>query len=755
MSNFIREIIDEDLRVGRHDRVVTRFPPEPNGYLHIGHAKSICLNFGLARDYGGRCHLRMDDTNPETEDQHFVDAIQKDVRWLGFDWGDGFYHAADYFDRFYEAAVHLVRAGKAYVDHLSVDEIREYRGTLSAPGRPSPYRDRPVDENLDLLEKMRVGAFPDGTCVLRAKIDLASPNMKMRDPLLYRIRHAAHHRTGEKWRIYPMYDFAHPLSDAYEGITHSICTLEFENNRELYDWVIEHCPVPARPRQYEFARLQLGYTVLSKRKLLHLVNGKYVSGWDDPRMPTIAGLRRRGYTPEAIRSFCELIGVAKTNSTVDIGKLEFAVRDDLNARCPRVMCVLRPLEVTITNLPGDETIDAPYFPPEIGKAGARPVPLTRSIYIERDDFMRTPAKGFHRLSPGAEVRLRHSYVIRCDEVIERDGEVVALRCTADLDSVRSGRRVKGTIHWVSATQSVPVEVRLYDRLFRVEKPDAEEDFLSVLNPDSLQVLTDCRLEPWAEGERFQFERQGYFAVDPVDSRDGALVFNRIVTLRDSWAAKAEEAAPAPASKKKKEDTRPQKRTAAEFRARARAASPALEARYVRYRDALGLTDEAADVLSGDLALSDFFEAALSAHADARAVANWAVNELQGLLEERSAADLRFDGGALGRLVALVDGGTISGSAGKEVLAELVAQGGDPAAIVERRGLRQVSDEGALAPIVDAVVAEHPDHVARFRAGNAGMLGFFVGQVMKRSGGKADPKRVNELVRARLTTDSAG
>jgi glutaminyl-tRNA synthetase len=727
MSNFIREIIDEDLRTGRHDRVVTRFPPEPNGYLHIGHAKSICLNFGLARDYGGACHLRMDDTNPETEDQHFVDAIQKDVRWLGFDWNDAFFHAADYFDRFYEAAVHLVREGKAYVDHLSVDEIREYRGTLSEPGRPSPYRDRPVEENLDLLEKMRVGEFPDGTCVLRAKIDLASPNMKMRDPLLYRIRHTAHHRTGEKWRIYPMYDFAHPLSDAYEGITHSICTLEFENNRELYDWVVENCPVPARPRQYEFARLQLGYTVLSKRKLLQLVNGKYVSGWDDPRMPTIAGLRRRGYTPEAIRNFCEMIGVAKTNSTVDIGKLEFAVRDDLNQRCPRVMCVLRPLKVTITNLPGDESIDAPYFPPEIGRSEARPVPLTREIYIERDDFAREPPKGFHRLSPGAEVRLRHAYVIRCDEVVERDGEVVELKCTADLDSIASGRRVKGTIHWVSASRAVPVEVRLYDRLFGSEKPDAAEDFLAELNADSLQVLKGCLLEPAVAGDlgegRFQFERQGYFYADPVDSRDGAPVFNRVVTLRDSWAAKAAaepaEKATAPAlPKKKKEDTRPQKRSAAETRARARAATPELEARLGRYRAELGLPEDTADVLSGDPALSDFFEAALQAHGDARAVANWTVNELQGALEERSAADLPFDGAAFGRLVALVDGGTISGSAGKEVLAELVEKGGDPAAIVERRGLRQVSDEGALAPIVDAVVAEHPDHVARFRAGRS-------------------------------------
>jgi glutaminyl-tRNA synthetase len=755
-TNFIREIIDEDLRTGRHDRVVTRFPPEPNGYLHIGHAKSICLNFGLARDYGGACHLRMDDTNPETEDQHFVDAIQNDVRWLGFDWGDKFFHAADYFDRFYEAAEHLVRAGKAYVDHSTVDEIRDGRGSLSEPGKPSKYRERSVEENLDLLRRMRAGEFADGESVLRAKIDLASPNMKMRDPLLYRIRHTPHHRTGDRWPIYPMYDFAHPLSDAYEGITHSICTLEFENNRELYDWVIDNCPVPARPHQYEFARLQLGYTVLSKRKLLRLVTEKYVSGWDDPRMPTIAGLRRRGYTPEAMRAFCDLIGVAKTNSTVDIGKLEFAIRDDLNHRAPRVMAVLRPLRVVVTNWPEGkaETIDAPFFPPEVGREGSRPVPFGRELFIERDDFAEQPPKGFFRLAPGQEVRLRHAYVIRCDEVVKdpATGEVTELRCTADLDSIASGRRVKGTIHWVSAAHAVPAEVRLYDRLFTAEKPDLADDFLAVLNPDSLEVLRGCLVEPAVKGEgHYQFERQGYFYADPVDSKGGALVFNRVVTLRDSWAAKAAEpAAPeAPRAPKAKKETRPTKKSAAEIRARVRSDSPTLSGRYSRYTEVLKLAEEDADVLTGDRALSDFFEAALGTHKDARSVANWTVNELQGLLKDRPVTELPFDGATFGRLVALVDGGTVSSTAGKEVLAALVERGGDPAALVEQLGLTQLSDDSALAPIVDAVVAEHPDHVARYRAGNAGLLGFFVGQVMRRSGGKADPRRVNELLRARL------
>ncbi|MDR7556194.1 MAG: glutamine--tRNA ligase/YqeY domain fusion protein [Armatimonadota bacterium] len=548
--NFITEIIDEDLRHGRYSRVRTRFPPEPNGYLHIGHAKAICLNFGLALDYGGDCHLRFDDTNPETESLEYVEAIKRDVAWLGFRWTRECY-ASDYFEQLYECAVQLIKDGKAYVDSLTEDEISAYRGTLTEPGRPSPYRDRSVEENLDLFRRMRAGEFPNGAHVLRAKIDLASPNMKLRDPVLYRIVHARHYRTGDAWCIYPLYDFAHPLSDVIEGITHSLCTLEFENNRAIYDWLVEHlrgtCGLPAapRPHQYEFARLNLDYTVLSKRRLIRLVEGGYVSGWDDPRMPTLSGLRRRGVPPEAIRAFVARIGVARADNRVDVGLLEAAIRDELNTRAPRVLAVLRPLRVVLTNYPPAqvEELDAPYWPRDIGKPGSRPVPLCRELYIEQDDFAEHPPRGFHRLTPGGRVRLRHAYVIRCDEVVkDAAGRVVELRCRYDPDTL--GRPpadgpVKGTIHWVSARHAVPAEIRLYDRLFRVPDPEAAGgEFTDHLNPASLTVVHGF-VEPSVLGDppdtRYQFERLGYFWQDPIDSRPDRLVFNRIVTLRDSWA----------------------------------------------------------------------------------------------------------------------------------------------------------------------------------------------------------------------------
>jgi glutaminyl-tRNA synthetase len=552
--NFIREMVESDLAAGRHGgRVVTRFPPEPNGYPHIGHAKSICLNFGLAQEHGGVCHLRFDDTNPETEDREYVEAIQRDVRWLGFDWGDKLFHASDYFEQLYDFAVELIRLGKAYVDSLSEDEIREYRGTVTEPGRNSPYRDRSVDENLDLFARMRAGEFPDGAHVLRGKIDMASPNMKMRDPLFYRIKRATHYHRGDAWSIYPFYDFAHPLSDAIERITHSLCTLEFENNREIYDWLVDTLPFPDPPRQTEFARLNLSYTVMSKRKLLELVERKLVSGWDDPRLPTLAAFRRRGFTPEAIRDFCERIGVAKANSTVDVAFLEHCQRDDLNPQVPRAMCVLRPLKVVIENYPEGqvEELDAPLYPHDVPKEGSRPVPFSRTLYIERDDFAEVPPKGFHRLSPGREVRLRHAYLVRCESVVkDAGGEVVEVRCTYDPEtrggSAPDGRKVPGTLHWVAAERSLPVEVRLYDRLFRVERPDLEEgSFEDFLNPNALEVLTDSRIEPAAPelGERLQFERQGYFFRDPVDSTPQRLVYNRIVPLRDSWAQETRKAAP--------------------------------------------------------------------------------------------------------------------------------------------------------------------------------------------------------------------
>jgi glutaminyl-tRNA synthetase len=545
--DFIRSIVDEDLATGKHHgRVATRFPPEPNGYLHIGHAKSICLNFLVAAERGGTCNLRFDDTNPTKEEVEYVEAIQEDVAWLGFKW-DALLFASDYFERLYEFARALIRRDKAYVDSLDADQIRAYRGTLTEPGRNSPYRDRPIEESLDLFDRMRAGEFPDGMHVLRAKIDMASPNLNMRDPTLYRIRHASHHRTGDAWCIYPMYDFAHPLSDALERITHSLCTLEFEDHRPLYDWVVENLVDEDRPRQIEFARLNLNYTVMSKRKLLQLVQQKHVSGWDDPRMPTISGLRRRGYTPESIRDFCSRIGVAKRENVIDVAQLEDSVREDLNKRAPRVMAVLRPLRVVLTNYPEGQVEEVSVANnPEDESAGSRSVPFSRVLYIERDDFMENPPKKFFRLSPGSEVRLRGAYFVTCTEVVkDASGEIVELRCIYD-SATRGGRapdnrRVKATLHWVSVAHAVPVEVRLYDRLFRVEDPERAAEgktFLDYLNPDSLQVLTGCQAEPSVARSgaptHVQFERLGYFCVDP-DSRPDALVFNRTVSLRDTWA----------------------------------------------------------------------------------------------------------------------------------------------------------------------------------------------------------------------------
>jgi len=550
-SNFIKEIIRKDLAEGKNgSRVHTRFPPEPNGYLHIGHAKSICLNFGLAQEFGGLTNLRFDDTNPTKENTEYVESIKEDVRWLGFDWGDRLYYASDYFERIYEYAVQLIKNGKAYVCDLTPDEIRGYRGTLTEPGRESPYRNRTVPENLDLLERMSKGEFPDGSRVLRAKIDMASPNLNLRDPVLYRISKVPHHRTGDKWCIYPMYDFAHPISDALEGVTHSICTLEFSDHRPLYDWVVENVDfsrevsVTGRPRQYEFARLNLSHTVMSKRKLRRLVEEGLVNGWDDPRMPTISGLRRRGYTPEAIRDFCDRIGVAKRNSMVDVAFLEHCLREDLNYRAPRAMAVLRPLKVVLLNYPEGavEWLEAQNNP-EQPETGSRLIPFSRVIYIEQEDFMENPPAKFYRLAPGREIRLKHAYIIRCESVVkDANGAVTELHCSYDPQTKSGGpqadRKVKVTAHWVSASHALKAEVRLYDKLFKSENPDELEDFREDLNPNSLEVLTTSRVEPLlAEakvGDRFQFLRQGYFCLDP-DSTNGHLVFNKIVGLKDEWA----------------------------------------------------------------------------------------------------------------------------------------------------------------------------------------------------------------------------
>jgi glutaminyl-tRNA synthetase len=548
-ANFIREIIDEDRRTGKNQgRVHTRFPPEPNGYLHIGHAKSICINFGIARDYKGLCNLRYDDTNPEKEEVEYVDSIRQDVRWLGFDWADREYYASDYFERLHAYAVQLIKAGKAYVCDLNAEEIRKYRGTLTEPGRESPYRNRPAEESLDLFERMRKGEFEEGARTLRAKIDMASPNITMRDPAIYRIKKADHHRTGNKWCLYPLYDFTHCISDSIEGITHSICTLEFENNRPLYDWVLDQLGIH-HPQQIEFARLNLSYTVLSKRRLLELVQKKIVSGWEDPRMPTLSGIRRRGYTPSSIRNFCEKIGVAKFNSMIDLVVLENSIREELNKTAPRVMAVLDPLKVVITDYPEGKTEEMEAVNnPEDPSQGSRQVPFTREVYIERDDFREIPPPKFFRLSPGKEVRLRYGYFIKCEKVIKDPvtGEVLEIHCSHDPstrggNNPSDGRKVKGTIHWVSAAHAFRAEVRLYDVLFNKRDPSEVEegkDYLSNLNPKSLQIVPSAYLEPSLRaakpGARFQFERLGYFFVDPVDSAADKPVFNRIVTLRDTW-----------------------------------------------------------------------------------------------------------------------------------------------------------------------------------------------------------------------------
>jgi glutaminyl-tRNA synthetase len=546
--DFIRELVADDVATGRFGRgPATRFPPEPNGFLHLGHAKSICLNFGIAREFGGTCNLRFDDTNPATEDVKYVEAIKRDVQWLGFTW-DGEYYASDYFEQLYDIAESLVLKGLAYVDSQSEEAIRTNRGTVTSPGVPGPYRDRSVEENLDLLRRMKAGEFADGTHVLRAKIDLAHPNMILRDPVLVRIRHAHHYRRGDAWCIYPLYDFAHGLSDAIEGITRSLCTLEFKDNRDIYDWLVEHAGFTNPPTQIEFARLELDYTVLSKRKLLRLVNEGHVRGWDDPRMPTIAGLRRRGVRPEAIRTFAETIGGARKDARIELSIFEHAVRDDLNMEVPRVLCVLEPLKVTLTNWPEGhvEMLDASSYPHDVPKTGSRPMPMSRELFIDRHDFMEDPPKKFHRLSPGAEVRLRFGYIIKCEEVVKDSaGNVIELRCTYDAETKSGGgsdRKVKGTIHWVSAAHAVPCEVRLYDRLFSVPDPDDlpdGQDFISVLNPESLVVHADAVIEPSvaqdALGSRYQFERTGYFISDAEDSTPERLVFNRIISLRDGWA----------------------------------------------------------------------------------------------------------------------------------------------------------------------------------------------------------------------------
>ncbi len=766
-ENFIREMVRADVQAGKHGgQVVTRFPPEPNGFLHIGHAKAICIDFGIAKEFGGRCHLRMDDTNPTTEDVSYVEAIQRDVKWLGFDWNEHMYYASDYFERYYELGEKLIRLGRAYVCDLPDEEFSEkYRGTITEHGKESPYRKRTVDENLDLFRRMRKGEFPDGAKVLRARIDMTSPNMKMRDPPLVRIKHAHHYRTGDAWCIYPLYDYAHCLEDSFEGVTHSLCTMEFESARELYDWVIQATEVPHVPKQTEFARLNLTYTVMSKRKLLQLVEQKHVSGWDDPRMPTIAGLRRRGYTPEAIREFCARIGVAKNLSTVDVALLESCVRDDLDTRSPRVMCVQKPLELVVESYPENEVeeLDAPYWPagtepaPSVPSAhrGSRKLPFSRRLFIEQDDFAETPPKGWKRLAPGAEVRLRHGYIVTCTR-FEKDaqGRITRVVCTHDPATrggvAPGGKRIEGTIHWVSADHAKDVEVRVYDRLFQSEAPgEGDRDWLADLNPGSLAVVNakgEPSLASAKPGERLQFERLGFYYVDP-DTNHGAPIFNRTVALKDGWARATAKTSPASAPAPRA----PSKVTMPAVPAAIREAV-ALAPEAKALVDAHGLTADEARVLVQEQGLRALFDAAI-ASADgekhAKSVASLLANDVLGELRARRLDRAAFDGAAVVELVAILDRGTISSKQAKEVLGEMIVSGKGARAIVEEKGLKQIASADALEPAVDAVLAANGDVVARYKAGNANVFGALVGMVMKQTKGQGNPKLVSDLLKKKL------
>ena len=758
-TDFLRAIVAADQASGKYGgRVLTRFPPEPNGYPHIGHSKSILLNFGLAAEFGGRCNLRFDDTNPETEDMEYVEAMIRDIRWLGVDPGEHVYFASDYYEALYDYAIRLIELGRAYVCPLNDEEIRAWRGTVNEPGRPSPGRDRSIAENLDLFRRMRAGEFPDGAYTLRARIDMAAANMKLRDPLLYRIRHATHYRRGDAWCIYPMYDYAHPLSDAIERITHSICTLEFENNRDIYDWLLDTLEIPERPYQHEFARLSLNWCVMSKRKLLQLVEEGLVDGWEDPRMPTLSGMRRRGYTPSAIRAFCDKIGIAKANSTVDYALLEECVRDDLNPTAPRALCVLRPLKVVLTNAPAPEQVEAPRYPHDVPVAGTRPLPFSSVLYIDQEDFREAPPPGWHRLAPGAEVRLRHAYVIRCDEVVKdpATGAVVELRCTSfpetrstDAGERGAPRKVKGTIHWVDAERSLSCEVRLYDRLFAVERPGegtnadgTPRDFKLDLNPHSLTVLTDARIEPAVAHDpadtRYQFERLGYFCRDTTSTPDH-LVFNRTVHLKDAWARQEHTA---------RADTAPRAEPSAPRPAATPVgpAIPQLTGDAAALRDTLmaahGLDLADAARLAADPALTALFQAALPGHAGV--LARLLVNDVARMRKERPESDL--DAGALRRVVALLATDRLTTGAARALLADLATPGANTDALLTAATSGATVDIGGA---VTEVVAAHPAEVAQYRAGKTRMLGFFVGKVMKATGGRARPDQIEAALRAAL------
>ncbi len=748
-KDFLRLKVEEDLKSGKYKKVITRFPPEPNGFPHIGHAKSIHINFGIARDYHGVCNLRMDDTNPTTEDTKYVEALKDAVQWLGFKWEGDVRYTSDYFHQLYTYAQELVKMGKAYVDSLNEEEIREYRGTVTQPGRRSKYAQRSIEENLDLLERMKQGEFKDGEHVLRAKIDMSAANMKMRDPLLYRIRHAHHYRAGDEWAIYPLYDFGHCLSDYIEGVSHSICTLEFENNRDIYDWILDTLKLePPRPYQHEFARLGINYTVMSKRKLLELVDGNYVNGWDDPRLPTIAGYRRRGYTPESIRNFCDQIGIAKANSTVDVSQLEFCIRDDLNQKAPRVMCVMDPIKVTIENYQGSEEIDAAYYPHDVPKEGSRKIPFSNVIYINRDDFSENPPKGYNRLTLDQSVRLRHAYIISCKEVIKDEkGNIIEIIAQYNPNSKSgsdtSGIKVKSAIQWVEATSAKQIEVRLYDRLYKNEAPESLED----LNPDSLKIIKNALVEPAVItdkiDERFQFEREGYFYADPIDYTDENPVFNKIVGLKDSWAKK---------TTKTKEKPKAEVKVAPKqtiVHGEEAAMTSEQERLFQKYTTELSLNKEVSNILARDELLSNFFEQALKQCNSPVGLANIVANEVAKELKEKEISELKFTANDIADLVKMVDEETISSKIAKQVFEEMVQTGLSPSKIVEDKGLIQISDPAQILPIINEVIANNPDNVTKYKAGNQKLFGFFVGQVLKATGGKANPKVVNELITQQL------
>jgi len=742
-KNFLRTIVEEDLKSGKYKEIVTRFPPEPNGFPHIGHAKSIFINFGIAKDYKGYCNLRMDDTNPTKEDTKYVEALKDAVEWLGYEWEGNVRFTSDYFAQIHEYAIQLIKMGKAYVDSLDEEEIREYRGTVTEAGKRSKYAERSVEENLDLFERMKKGEFKEGEHILRAKIDMSAANMKMRDPLMYRIRHVEHFRTGSEWAVYPMYDFAHCLSDYIEGVTHSICTLEFENNRDIYNWVLDTLELtPPRPYQHEFARLGINYTVMSKRKLLELVQGGQVDGWDDPRLPTIAGYRRKGYTPESIITFCDSVGIAKANSMVDVAQLEFCIRDDLNTKVPRVMCVLDPIKVTIENYKGNETIDASYYPEDVPKEGSRALPFSREIYIERDDFSENPPKGYFRLTPEQSVRLKHAYIISCKKVIkDAEGNIVEIKAeyspSSKSGSDTSGIKVKSAIQWVSAAEAKTVEVRLYNRLFSVEAPEGVED----INPDSLKIIKNALIEPAVisekPDERFQFERQGYFYADPIDYSDEKPVFNKIVGLKDSY------------SKKKKVTPVKTQEKKVQIDGEVVAMSEAQQILFTKYISELGLNSEVSNTLARDENLSSFFEEALSTLNSPVNLANIISNEVAREIKEHSVSALKFTASQIAELIKIVDDGTISNKIAKQVFEEMAKSGENPEKIVEAKGLVQISDPAKIAPIIDEIIMKNPDNVEKFKAGNKKLLGFFVGQVLKATGGKANPQIVNRLVAEKL------